>query len=109
MSISIMRLARAKRRVLREYRCSKSWRALAREKYPAIKHGTLQRFATDATYCPADEDILISLRLKKPHDPMAALPRYFQKTEAALLWFNHQKQIIKDEAKRTRTSLKGKS
>lgn len=108
MSISTIRLAKIKRRVLRQHRRFGSWRKLARERYPSIKHGTLHRFAADATYCPADETILIALGLKKPRDPLAALPKYFQKTEAALSWFNQRKQIIKDEAQKTKTALKRK-
>lgn len=107
MSNRTGKVLKIKKRLLREHRFTRSWRELARSKYPTVKFGTLQRFATDPGYIPTDDEILIALGLKKKRN-LAALPKYFERTPKALEWFVRIKKRIKDESVVVRTALRRK-
>lgn len=66
-----------------------SWRKLAADYFGGeIKHGTLQRFATDKDYIPADENILRALDLIEPPNPYRILPRWYKRIPQSLDYFN---------------------
>lgn len=118
MSISKARARKLAKRILRDNKKGRSYRVIAREDYPMvgadgrpiIKPGTLNRFANGkGTYIPVEEDILIALGLKKPRNPMSILPKWFYRTEEALLWFKEKRATVKQMNSDTRELLaKGK-
>lgn len=64
------RVQRLARRILRENKKGRSYRIIAREDYPTVKAGTLNRIANSkGEWIPKDECILIALGLKKPRKP----------------------------------------
>lgn len=93
MTISKARARRIAKRILRENRKGRSYRTLAREDYPGVKAGTLNRFAKEkGDYIPADESILIALGLKKTRKPHMPTPEQIRiksmadETREALKW-----------------------
>jgi hypothetical protein len=95
------------RRLLRENRHGRSWRAIAHEDYQdRISFATLNRIAIHkGEWLPKDENVLILLGLKKPHREGPRLPKWLQPTEQAVEWFTHQRQTVKDMAKDTREEV----
>jgi len=94
------------KRILRENKKGRSWRVIAREDYPTVKAGTLNRFAKEkGNYIPTDESILIALGLKKPRKKRSILTKWIQETDDALQWFNDQREKIKGMSKKMRESI----
>lgn len=64
------RVVKLANRILRENEKGRSYRVIAREDFPGVKPGTLNRFANEkGNYIPVEEDILIALGLKKERKP----------------------------------------
>jgi len=88
MCIKPIYLARAKKvakRILRENKKGRSYRVIAREDYPTVKPGTLNRFANGrGEYIPADNKLLVALGLKKRHIPKPK--SIWKKSTTELLW-----------------------
>ncbi len=101
MSISKARARKIAKRILRENRKGRSWRVIAREDYPTVKPGTLNRFAKEkGAYIPVDEDILVALGLKhvrqpKPHPEPLSLE----------WWKELRKRAVKSMAEATKRSV----
>ena len=79
MVISIGKARRLANRILREHRKGRSYRKIAREDYPGVKPGTLNRFAKGkGAYIPKDRDILIALGLMRERKPRVPSPIQMQ-------------------------------
>lgn len=84
-----------KRQIQNLYALVGSWRKIAAEYYGGkIKHGTLQRFATDPQYIPADETLIDVLDLIVPPNPYRSLPRWYRRIPEALEYYNGKRAQI---------------
>lgn len=105
-------VAERKRQIKNLYKVVGSWRKMARDYYGGqIKHGTLQRFATDKDYVPADEMLLHVLDLIVPPNPYRILPRWYKRIPEALAYFNGKREqinMMSSAAKEQRRSLGAK-
>jgi len=82
MSVSKLCARKIAVRIFRENRNGRSYRAIAREDYPGVKPGTLNRFANaKGAWIPKDCEILTALGLKKPSKPheYKPLPEWMKK------------------------------
>lgn len=101
MTIIISRAKKLARSLLRENRKNgRTWRAIAHEDYnDQINFATLNRFAkSKGAWIPKDNEILITLGLKKPCKPHEVRPPLTE----------HEKQLktkISDMAKKTREAI----
>jgi len=97
-----------RRELIRRHKLIGSWRIMARELYKdEINFSTLQKFATK-DFVPADERLLKVLGLITPPNPYRIMPRYFQRTPEALVWFLHKRNLAKGIGDETRRAQKGK-
>lgn len=96
MSKVLKKTVRARKRQIQNlYAVVGSWRKMAAEYYGGqVKHGTLQRFATDADYVPTDETLLQLLDLIVPPNPYRILPRWYKRIPEALEYFNGKRSQI---------------
>jgi len=87
MYIKPIYLTRAKKvakRILRENKKGRSYRTIAREDYPTVKPGTLNRFSNGrGEYIPADKKLLVALGLKKNTPKPKSI---WKKSTKELLW-----------------------
>jgi len=60
-----------------------------------IKFGTLERFATDSAYVPKDMNLLFILGVMTERSPYRGLPKWYNRTPAALEFFNTKRAQIK--------------
>ena len=80
---------------------------MAREDFPGVKPGTLNRFAkSNGEWIPKDEGIVTALGLKKERSPFSGLPKWFERTRAALKFYGRKKEQIKQMSQDTREALK---
>lgn len=80
----------------------RSWRIIQRDYYPEVTYQTLNRFATDKKYVPADDKVRAALDLYADPNPYRGLPRWFKRTPEALHYFQTVRAHIKgmyDDAK----------
>lgn len=100
-------IAVRKKQIRNLYDVVGSWRVLARDYFGGeIKHGTLQRFATDKDYIPADERLLRVLDLIEPPNPYRVLPRWYKRTPEALRYFDFVRSRTSELSAETRKSFK---
>lgn len=116
MSSTSLRARKLAKLLLRENnKYGRSWRDIAGDFPPnddgkcLIKAGTLNRIAnSNGEWLPKDESILLMLgliKLPKPRSPFAGLPKWFERTDAALAWFNGQREKVKQMNTNTRASV----
>lgn len=106
MKISMSLAKRTAVGLLRKNR-SRSWRTISREDYQGrVNHATLNRFANSkGAWVPKDEKILRALGLIKPRSPFAGLPKWFERTDEALSFFNGQRAKVKQMSADTRNEV----
>lgn len=102
-------VAMRKKQIRNLYEVVGSWRTLAKEYFGnEIKHGTLQRFATDKNYIPADERLLRLLDLVEPPNPYRVLPRWYKRIPEALRYFDFVRSRTSELSTETRRSFRRK-
>lgn len=76
---------------------------MAREDYPGVKAGTLNRFAkSKGTWIPQGCEILTALGLVKEPNPFRVLPRWYERTPEALEYYQHKKEQARQMSRNTR-------
>lgn len=86
----------------------KSWRVVQRDYYPEVTYQTLNRFANDKKYVPADVDICKALDLFADPNPYRLLPRWYKRTQEALAYFNGTRTKIKEMFNDARAEIKAR-
>jgi FMN phosphatase YigB (HAD superfamily) len=108
MKLSQSKIKERKKQLRRLNGVIKSWRNIQRDYYPEVSYQTLNRFATDKKYIPADVDTCKALDIFADVNPYRQLPKWYKRTPEALEYFNTKRAQIKmmsDKAKSQRDAF----
>ena len=94
MTVSVKQARKLAKRIFSDNKKGRSYRVIAREDYPGLKAGTLNRFAkSKGEYIPKDKNILKILGLIKPRKFVKKERPDFMKTWSYLPVEERQKVI----------------